>query len=104
MQADRCLSLRKKIVIYVQHAACNSLKTNQIEFYLVLDTILRFKYSVSTLHSSLEDTMKHTKAYDAIVILRHAAHYIVDDPQGFGHYYRCPISMLYAPRIQFAPI
>ena len=43
--------------VYVQHAACNSLKTKQIEFYLVLDTILRFNYSVSTLHSSLEDTM-----------------------------------------------
>ena len=25
--------------------------------------------------------MKRTKAYEAIVILRHVAHYIVDDPQ-----------------------
>ena len=62
MQADRCLSLRKKIVIYVQHAACISLKIKQIEFYLVLDTILRFNYSVST----LDHTVGRAQSYPCV--------------------------------------
>jgi NAD(P)H-nitrite reductase large subunit len=60
--------------VYVQHAACISLKIKQIEFYLVLDTILRFKYSVSTLHSSLEDTM--TKEQEIIARLLEWAEYM----------------------------